>query len=100
LKYRVGDYRIVAEIQDEVLTILAACSTLNNSMKNSRDFTLFGAAADKVRRGLCPLGVCRVENCAKAQFSLSNSAKRYKLLAIAIGKRETIYGMADKRVNR
>jgi hypothetical protein len=29
--------------------LLAACSTLNNSMKNSRDFTLFEAAADKVR---------------------------------------------------
>ncbi|MDR1788205.1 MAG: ABC transporter ATP-binding protein/permease [Treponema sp.] len=66
--------------QPPVPSILAACSTLNNSMKNSRDFTLFEAAADKVRRGLCPLGVCRVENCAKAQFSLSNSAKRYKLL--------------------
>jgi putative protease len=59
---------------------LAACSTLNNSVKNSRDFTLFEAAADKVRRGLCPLGVCREENCAKTQFSLSNSAKRCKLL--------------------
>ncbi|MDR1788008.1 MAG: hypothetical protein LBR16_06125 [Treponema sp.] len=46
------------------ILFLAACSTLNNSIKNSRDFTLFEAA----------FGVFRVNFCGKPQKSLIFSA--------------------------